>query len=150
MHSKYTEKFLKLFLAFGLLNLFIFFYYSSEKSPQTAPINCNKNDLSSLEDQHEDLIDFENFDYLQGLTYEIIPDIIHLLYLNSPEIKFYQMVNIFSILFNHRPQAIYWHCDNCSFYGKYFDAIRNHKELWSLIKIHKIPFHSTIFGKEYG
>ena len=143
MRFKYADYLLKVIILFILMSIIHILTMNDSTT------GLSKSVTSELQ-LHEDIIDFENFDNIQGETFRVIPNIVHLLYLNTPTIHFYQMVNIFSIYFNHRPDAIYWHCDNCSFHGKYFEAIRNHKELWIIIKIYKIPFHSTIFGKKYG
>ena len=99
---------------------------------------------------NEDIIDFENFDYKNGVDKAIIPNIVHYLFLNDPNIRFYHFINILTAYFNHQPDFIYFHCDNCSFSGKYLDSLRNFKELWSIIKFYKIPFHKTVFGVNYG
>ena len=95
-------------------------------------------------------LDFLGFDNINGVNKSIVPNIVHLIYLNETKIKFYQMICIFSIYFNHKPELIYFHCDDCSFHGKYWEQIRSYKELWSIIKIHKIPYKEKIFGKKYG
>ena len=99
---------------------------------------------------NQDLIDFEGFDNINGVSEQIIPNIVHLLYLQQPYIKFYQLVNILSIYYNHKPDFIYIHCDNCNFSGKYFQILRNFNCIWKLIKFYKIPFKKTIFGTSYG
>ena len=104
---------------------------------------------SPKKDQPPEYIDFEDFDNKNGTSYQIVPNIVHYIFLNKPKIEFYHMVNIFSLFFNHRPDKIYFHCDNCSFSGKYFEALKSNKELWNLIEIHPIPFHVTIFGQHY-
>ncbi len=99
---------------------------------------------------NEDLIDFEGFDNENGTSEPIIPNIVHLLYLQQPYIKFYQLVNILSIYFNHKPDFIYIHCDDCSFRrDKYFEILKNYKDIWQIIKIYKIPFKTTVFNKTY-
>ena len=95
-------------------------------------------------------IDFEDFDNENGTSYQIIPNVVHYLFLNKTVVDFYHMVNILSLYLNHGPDKIYFHCDNCSFSGKYFEALKSNQELWNLIEIHPIPFHSTIFRKKYG
>ena len=99
---------------------------------------------------HEEIIDFEGFDNINGLNISIIPNIVHLLYLQQPYLKFYQLVNILTIYYNHKPEFIYFHCDDCNFSGKYFNILKEYKQIWNLIKIFKIPFKNTIFGVEYG
>lgn len=115
---------------------------------QKPNVSNNRYELEIVE--NDDFIDFEDFNNTNGLDYDIIPNIVHLLYLNQPYLRFFEMVNIFSIFFNHKPDKIYFHCDNCSFSGKYFNVIRNYPDLWNIISIHKIPFHKTIFRKKYG
>ena len=95
-------------------------------------------------------IDFEDFDNENGTSYQIIPNVVHYLFLNKPVVDFYHMVNILSLYLNHGPDKIYFHCDNCSFSGKFFEALKSNQKLWNLIEIHPIPFHSTIFRKKYG
>jgi hypothetical protein len=97
----------------------------------------------------DEIIDFEGFDNVSGMNMAIIPNIVHLLYLNQPFIRFYQLVNILSIYYNHEPDFIYIHCDDCNFRGKYFDKLRKQKSLWNIIRLHKIPFKETIFGVKY-
>ena len=96
----------------------------------------------------DDYLDFEGFDNEKGVNKSIVPNMVHLVYLNATKIKFYQMICIFSIYFNHKPELIYFHCDNCSFHGQYWEKIKSHKGLWNIIKIHKIPTRNTIFGIE--
>jgi hypothetical protein len=115
----------------------------------TRKLNLFKNNVS-IEKYSEELMDFEGFDNINGANNYIVPDYVHLLFLQAPFIKFYQLINIFSIYLNHRPSYIYFHCDNCSFYGKYFEILRAHDELWSKVRINKIPFKTTIFNKTYG
>jgi hypothetical protein len=68
----------------------------------------------------DEIIDFEGFDNVSGMNMAIIPNIVHLLYLNQPFIRFYQLVNILSIYYNHEPDFIYIHCDDCN---KVFEVI---------------------------
>jgi hypothetical protein len=101
-------------------------------------------------DLDSDIIDFEGFDNTVGLSYPIVPNIVHLIYLNHPFVKFYQMICIFSIFLNHRPDFIYIHCDNCSFTGKYWEEIDKVTELKQIIRLHKVPSKDTIFGIKVG
>ena len=96
----------------------------------------------------DDYLDFEGFDNEKGVNKSIVPNIVHLVYLNETKIKFYQMICIFSIYFNHNPELIYFHCDECSFHGQYWEKIKSHKSLWDIIKIHKIPFKNTMIGSK--
>lgn len=107
----------------------------------------NNSNLNKIE---EEIIDFEGFDSINGLNRSIIPNIVHLLYLDQPYVKFYQLVNILSIYYNHRPDHIYIHCDNCNFTGKHFETLQKIKQLWTVIKFYRIPRKDTIFGIKYG
>ena len=100
--------------------------------------------------QDEDILDFEEFDNVNGANKSIIPNIVHLLYLQQPYIKFYQLVNILSIYYNHKPDYIYFHCDDCNFNGKHFNKLKEFQSIWKIIKIFKIPYKTTIFGQDYG
>jgi len=107
--------------------------------------------ISSNPDKIEKaIIDFEGFDFRNGLNQTIIPNIVHLLFINKTEIKFYEFVNILSIFFHHKPDNIYIHCDDCSFKGKYFEILQKNKELWSIIRLLKITFKNKIFGIKPG
>jgi hypothetical protein len=77
----------------------------------------------------DDYLDFEGFDNVNGVNKSIVPNIVHLIYLNETNINFYQMICIFSIYFNHKPELIYFYCDDCSFHGKYWEQIKSNKGL---------------------
>jgi hypothetical protein len=98
----------------------------------------------------DDYLDFEGFDNKKGVKKYIVPDIVHLLYLNQTMLSFYQVINIFSIYYNHKPGLIYIHCDICSFHGKYWKWIKDEVNLFKLINVHQVPFHDTIFGVKYS
>lgn len=137
-----------------IIEILIFIKSNSSKSNLnqfTANINnrSNSKEINAIQ-MSQDLIDFEGFDHINGAPEPIIPNIVHLLYLQQPYIKFDQLVNILSIYFNHKPDFIYIHCDNCSFTGKYFEILRNYRIVWKMIKFYKIPFKKTIFGTSYG
>lgn len=98
-----------------------------------------------------DILDFEGFNNETGHTDYIVPNIVHLLYFGITELKFYQLINIYSIYINHKPDWIYIHCDNeCSFRGTYWQEIQAIDDLRSRIRLNKIPYRSTIFGVKYG
>lgn len=108
----------------------------------------NEKELSKSNELDE-IINFENFDHIHGHPTPIVPNIVHLLYLNNPIIDFDQMINIFSIFLNHGPDMVYFHCSNCSFTGKYFDALKANVDVWKRIVIHPITFYRTIFGQAF-
>jgi hypothetical protein len=98
----------------------------------------------------EDTLDFEGFDNKKGSSRLIVPNIVHLVYLKQPKIKFYQMISIFSIFLNQKPDRIYIHCDDCSFYGTYWKKINEVKSLVKVLKLHKVPSTDKIFGITNG
>jgi hypothetical protein len=114
--------------------------------------SSKKNNIIQI---REDIIDFEGFDnskreHGSQENELIVPNIVHLLYFQSTEIKFYQVINIYSIYLNQNPDLIYIHCDNCSFHGQYWQEIQSVKGLREIIILNQIKFHDTIFGKKYG
>jgi mannosyltransferase OCH1-like enzyme len=98
----------------------------------------------------DDILSFENFDNQNGSNESIVPNIVHLIYFEKSSLKFYEMINIFSIFFNHKPDVIYIHCDDCSFSGKYWEKIVAFKSLWAIIRINQVQKTQTIFGVKYG
>jgi hypothetical protein len=111
--------------------------------------NLTKTEHSDITHTSE-LIDFEGFDNENGANQSIVPNIVHLIYLNTTEISFYKAINIYSIFLNHNPEQIFLHCDNCSFHGHYWEQIISIKELKNKLVINQIPFHDTIFGAKFG
>lgn len=97
-----------------------------------------------------DILDFEGFNNEKGSDVQIVPNIVHYLYLQETYVKFYAMINIFSLYLNSKPDLIYIHCDNCSLYGKYWNVIKSHESLFKIIRLHQIPYRETIFGIRYG
>ena len=134
---------LTLFLATVLIT--IVFYTFLSDSTIVAPLFREESFI-----REEEIIDFEGFDNENGLDFNIVPNIVHLIYLQETNIKFYQVINIFAIYLNHKPDFIYIHCDDCAFYGKYYEKLKSFQELWNIIKIKKIPYKDTIFGVKYG
>jgi hypothetical protein len=95
-----------------------------------------------------DLIDFEGFDNVHGSPEYIVPNIIHFVFLNRSDIRFTEMINIFAAYLNQKPESICIHCDNCLFFGKYWLMIEQKKELFSIIKLIRLPkLQYAIFGK---
>ena len=128
----------------------IYFCIKIFKSSKIQYIELSKSAECGTYGCLDDYLDFEEFDNVNGLNKAIVPDIVHLLFLQQTEIPFYQVINIYSIYFNHKPKLIYFHCDNCSFHGKYWKWIKNNKKLSKIVKVHPIPFHDKIFGVQYG
>lgn len=100
--------------------------------------------------EQSEILDFESFDNQNGSMTFIVPNIVHLLYLNTTTLKFYQAINIYSIYLNHRPDLIYIHCDLCSFRGHFWSEINSISDLKQRLRINQITFKDTIFGVKYG
>jgi hypothetical protein len=152
------------FLVLILINLLLNLVniYKIDKSSLCSPnqpfsknysiMSASERLLYQLDHQHEMddfILDFENFDNQNGTSKYIVPNIIHLIYLNSPNIKFYQAINIYSIFLNHKPDLIIIHCDNCSFWGYYWNEINSIVELRKLIRLNSLPKINTIFDKKF-
>ena len=104
-----------------------------------------------------DIINFENFDNHANYSVNdshpfIVPNIVHLIYIGETEMRFHNMICIFSIYLNHRPDLIIIHCDNCSFTGYYWFRIKSAGDLAKRIKLHRINSKLSIFNQQgkYG
>lgn len=97
-----------------------------------------------------DMMDFEEFNNQVGSEKYIVPNLVHLVYLNETYIDFQKAVNIYSIYLNQRPDYIYIHCDNCTFRGLHWHQINSIKDLKRRIVLKPITFHNSIFGTKYG
>jgi hypothetical protein len=140
-----NKKFYLLVLISVSMIFTVIFYTSVNKNMEYI---SNQNQINSTNDN--DIIDFEGFDNVKGADYNIVPNIVHLLYLQETQIKFFQLINIYSIYLNHRPNYIYIHCDKCDFEGKYYEKLKSYKDLWRIVRFKKIPYKETIFGVKYG
>lgn len=164
MSKPFFYSFYILLMIFSLLLLFYFILtnngaiiFEDNLTSKEFIVDSNKFFDYYQKDLSNDIIDFENFDNnpqnMNDTTYynrtKIVPNIIHLIYTNYTYLKFYEMINIFSIYFNQKPDRIYLHCDNCEFHGKYWDYIQEKLGPKNVIYIHKIPFFKTIFGQNY-
>lgn len=77
-------------------------------------------------------IDFSSSSNMTGYSDAIVPNVVHLIKFRSQEISFVEMVNIRSIIMNHRPDRLIIHCNTCedidkegrlSLHGKYWDML---------------------------
>lgn len=107
-----------------------------------------ENSPSDVDYNFFDFEGFDNNDEKANHTRIIVPNIVHLVYLGVIEITFYQMINIFSIFLNQRPDKIYIHCDNCTFTGRYWNEILSVGELRDMIVLKQVAQHNTIYGVE--
>ncbi len=97
----------------------------------------------------QDRLDFEDFNN-KNLTDDapmIIPNLVHLIYLTRTELRFHDMVCIYSLYLNSKPDAIMIHCENCSLHGEYWDKVNAVEGIRKIIKMNKIPYKRGIFGK---
>ena len=95
-----------------------------------------------------DVFDFDKFDNhkQEGARDFIVPNLVHLIYSNTSEITFDQMVGIFSIFLNQNPHKILIHCDKCGFRGPYWDIIQSSKCLKNKLVVRKIPMYESNFA----
>ena len=82
-------------------------------------LNACENRYDSY-DYHQ-YIDFESFDNANGSDHFIVPNIVHMIYLDrklpnkKPKFEFAHMIALYSIFLNQNPDKIYIHCDVCEF-----------------------------------
>ena len=102
-----------------------------------------------FDSKKDDIIDFEGFNNRFSTSDQklIVPNIIHLLFLNQTEMRFHEMICIFSMFLNQKPDTIMIHCENCSFTGYYWNKLNKFKALSSIIKFNTLPVKRGIYGK---
>ncbi|GAB6024863.1 hypothetical protein CHUAL_009977 [Chamberlinius hualienensis] len=102
-----------------------------------------------------DTFNFSSSNNITGYSDAVVPNIVHLVKFRSQEIDFVEMVNIRSIIVNHRPDRVVIHCNMCtdideqgrlSLRGKYWnmlveDGFRNS------INVSFLDEPTHIFGK---
>ncbi|XP_072140436.1 uncharacterized protein [Dermacentor andersoni] len=84
---------------------------------------------------------FYDADNISAYSDNIVPDILHLVRFNRPEVDFIDVVAFRSMYLNHRPEKIYVHCSPCGFVG-------NHTRFLEGINFTFIPavFPEEVFG----
>ena len=138
-----------------LVNIFIYCKYSTASCDNqyfntigkpfiSAPIDDN-----AIFNENPRIIDFEDYDnendnHTRPL---IVPNIVHLIYMNVSSLRFHEMICIFSIYLNHRPDLIIMHCEICSFTGYYWQQIAHVEGLRRIIRFNQLPVRRTIFGQ---
>src|SRR5438034_667943 len=93
-----------------------------------------------------DLENFTDSDNVTGYPEDIVPNIIHFIRLKQPYVLFSQMLCIKAAYLNHDPLKIMIHCDNCSFYGKYWDMIKN----IDVLVINPITVPTHVHGRQFS
>ena len=103
-------------------------------------------------DQPIDLLLFEPFDEFDnetGVSYFIVPNIIHLIRFNQSEFTFIDYLCLQAAFLHHRPDKFYIHTNVADglFTGKYWQLIQQDIELFSRIVIRHLEPPSEIFGQ---
>ena len=114
---------------------------------ENIELRCSNTSLeNNSRSKLQEVFDFEEFDNEKGTDQLIVPNIVHLIYLNVISINFNQLMCIYSIFLNQNPDKIMIHCDNCEFGGRYWEQLMATRCLREKIVLHKIPSYYTIFG----
>lgn len=122
------------------------YYYIGRMTSRKDDPRCG---LVRNRSDYVDVFDFEKFDnHKQAARDFIVPNLVHLIYSNTSEITFDQMIGIFSIFLNQNPHKILIHCDKCGFRGPYWDIIQSSKCLKSKLVVRKIPIYESNFDKK--
>ena len=97
----------------------------------------------------QNILDFEEFNNNNATDDQpnIVPNIVHLIYLTRTQLRFHDMVCLYSIYLNHKPDVIMIHCENCTMNGEYWDKVNRVEGIRKIIKLNKIPYKRGIFGK---
>ena len=92
----------------------------------------------------------DSFDNYKGADRLIVPNIIHFIRYNKFELGFIDYVVLKAAMRNHRPDHFYFHTNilDVQYTGKYWDLVRNDKDLWSRIKVFFLDIPKTIFGQK--
>ena len=95
------------------------------------------------------IVDFEGFNNENATENQtmIVPNIVHLIYMDKNKLRFHEMICLYSIFLNQKPDAIVIHCENCTFIGRYWHEIENVTQLRRIIHFNKLPVRRRIFGK---
>ena len=124
----------------------------TDSSSSSSLMSNKSSDL--LEDSGERWLNFENFDNKQNGTTTsdsfLVPNIVHLIYLKTNKLRFHNMVCLYSIYLNQRPDLIVIHCENCSMRGLYWQKVMNVTGLRSIIRLRRIDTTRTIFASSIG
>lgn len=73
---------------------------------------------------------------------KLVPNIVHYIRFDEPELDFGHFISIKSVLKHHKPDTIYIHCNFEHLTGKYWDLLKND----TTIAIRKIEKPTKIFG----
>ena len=159
MYNKlFVIKCLLIFSIYSILLFAVFLRYSTYNKPveKQQSISIQKSEVkhnteNCTKSLIDDFMDFEGIDNNRdNFSSLIVPNYIHLIFLNKNEFKFYEYVNIYAVFLNQKPDRIYLHCDLCDFKGRYWDEMNSIEELRKIFVINRIPTRDTIFGTKAG
>ena len=93
---------------------------------------------------------FSDFNNETGAEHLIVPNIIHFIHYNKPELNFVDYVVLKAAMRNHKPDMFYYHTDivNFKFEGKYWDWVKKEEQLWSRIRVKYLEAPTEIFGQK--
>ena len=117
---------------------------------RTSIPNDTMNTMSEDVTMFDDILHFEGFDNENAsLTRpRIVPNVVHLLFMNKTALRFHEMICLLSIYMNHRPDRIIIHCENCSFTGYYWDKALAYENMSKVVRLHRIPVYRTIYNQQ--
>lgn len=114
---------------------------------EVTEIEQSETEFSRKRNDVKEVFDFEDFDNENGSENYVVPNVVHLIYLNLTSISFDYMITLYSIFLNQNPQKIYIHCDKCLFKDDYnWQQIQATKCLNTKLVVHPIPSRDTIFN----
>ena len=128
------------------INLLAYVAYKSNRCSRIQQQRANSNELLTMLDDSS-IMDFEGFDNYDENQPLIVPNVVHLIYLNMNTLRFHEMICIYSIYLNQRPDAIVIHCENCGFTGYFWQQIERVEGLRRIIRFNQLPVRRTIFGQ---
>lgn len=107
--------------------------------------------IRNLTDFAVDVFDFERFDNQKDPSTTdpyIVPNLVHLVYLNTTQLTYDHMITLFSIFLNHNPQRILIHCDECEFRGAYWQRVQATRCLREKLVVRKIPMFEAVYNDQ--
>lgn len=92
----------------------------------------------------------DDFNNETGANGFIVPNIIHFIRFEKFQLNFVDYVVLKAAMRNHRPDKFYYHTNikNVTFEGKYWEWIKNEKDLWSRIEVKYLEAPTEIFGQK--
>ena len=96
-------------LVYSLVLLYTFKFIGNYRPPRR---------LNAVDYDADQIVDFEGFDNTNATENHtmIVPNIVHLIYMDKNTLRFHEMLCLFSIYLNQRPDTIIIHCENIANY----------------------------------